>query len=117
MNSLMKQLKHFKFYILTEKQILNNYANMSELSKMTLSRFISETECRNLLVSRNFQSIIRLKVFNGQNQIDLDKTVIISIDSTDLDQINECMKELSRFNFPQAKSFHYETTINEIRPL
>lgn len=86
---------------------------MSDLADKTVSNFISETDCSNLFDSRDFQSIVRLKVFNGENQTDLDRTVIISIESTNKDQINQCLEEIRSFNFPWAESFHSDITINE----
>jgi hypothetical protein len=86
---------------------------MSETSKRILHSIISETECSNLLESKNFQTIVRLKVFNGESQTDLDRTVIFSIESISIDEIKKCMEEIRKFNYPWAKSFHSDTTINE----
>jgi len=86
---------------------------MSETSKKVLYSIISEAECGNLLESKNFQTIVRLKVFNGESQTDLDRTVIFSIGSISIDQIKKCMEEIRSFNYPWAKSFHSDTTINK----
>lgn len=90
---------------------------MGETSKKTLFKFISETEYFNLLVSKNFQSIVRMKVFNGENETDKDRTVIISIECTNKRKIKDCMQEIRSFHFPWAKSFQSETTVNDIRAI
>lgn len=75
--------------------------------------FITEVEEEKLLASGNFQSIVRLKLYNELNNDDFEREVIILVASTDNNKVKQCIKEMCRVKFPWAKSYQIRTTVKE----
>lgn len=80
---------------------------------MTVFKFISEEEYQQFVEAKRFKSMVRLKVFNGNQQTDFEKLQIILVDSRDKKEIDECVDEICNMHFSWAKSFRREIIISE----
>jgi hypothetical protein len=75
--------------------------------------FISEEEYYNALKNGSFHSLVRMKVFNKIQHEDQDRTVYLSIESTNQILVIQRIEEIRKFEFNWAKSFSEEVNINE----
>ena len=88
---------------------------MTQSTTKTDFRFISEEDYYNKLNSGFTKCVVRMKVFNEEQQTDLDRTVFIEIDSQEIVKIEKCLTEIKNFNFNWAKSFLIEKSIKDLK--
>lgn len=84
---------------------------MKDQTPIIQFRFISESDYHNLLEAQTAQCLVRMKVFNGELQVDLDRTVFFEIDTIEEQNIVNCLSEIKRTHFSWAKSFFIEKYI------
>ena len=76
-------------------------------------KFLTCEQFENIYDSKDFDFLLKLKIFNDKDQSELNRTVYLKINHKDEHKIQDCIKAIQQKYFFTAKSFFHELIPNQ----